>query len=290
MAAAPLFGLASLISACMASPTTMTSSQPDPQAQTQGQGQTQTPADPIERAFAQAQQRPWREVLREDGTGDWTQQWSLDGLKARVVNTPEGMELHAGPVPDEDASHAVLWTQQSFEGDIKVEYDYTRLDRSDRGVNIIYLLATGSGEPPYVEDIARWAELRGVPTMSKYFRNMNTYHISYAAATYDADGEPTNNDYVRGRRYMPEFDSLRGTNLEPEYHGTGLFRQGVPHHVVVIKSGDRLFMRADNAEQCRLFAFDTTKLPEVTHGRVGLRQMFTRNARYANIRISSISE
>ena len=243
--------------------------------------------DTAEQAFKIAMALPWHELLSDDGTGDWTKLWFLDGDKARVVNGPDGMALYAGPVPDENASHAVLWTRRDFDGDIKIEYDYTRLDKSGRGVNILYLLATGEGEAPYVKDIYEWRELRRVPTMGKYFQHMNTYHISYAAATYDRDtGEPTDNDYVRARRYMPEGRTLRGTDLEPDYRGTGLFRHGVPHHIVVVKSGDRLFMKVTTPSQERLFTWKTDKLPNITEGRVGFRQMFTRNSRYGNIKIS----
>ena len=88
----------------------------------------------------------------------------------------------------------VLWTKQSFKGDLKIEYDYTRLDNETRCVNILYIQATGSGEEPYVKDITEWNELRRVPAMKMYFDHMHAYHISYAA---------WRGDYIRGRRYLP---------------------------------------------------------------------------------------
>jgi len=274
-------GVVALACGCQAADT---STDPD-------DAEERTAMDAHEQAYQDALARPWRVALRDDGTGDWERHWFLDGLKARVETSDAGMAFYAGPNEDEDASHAVLWTRQSFRTPIKVEYDYTRLDKSGRGVNIIYLLATGCGEPPFAKDITEWNQLREVPGMGKYFRNMELYHISYAAATYDRETqEPTGDDYVRGRRYMPAGNTLRGTNFEQEYRGTGLFRQGVPHHIVVIKSGDRLFMEVTNADQRRLFWFDTSGFPEVTEGRVGFRQMFTRNARYGNIMISQLEE
>lgn len=236
-------------------------------------------------AFEQVKDLDWQEVLDDDGRGDWREKWFLDGDKARVVNTPEGMILVAGPTPDDDASHAVLWTKDAYQGDVKIEYDYTRLEESDRGVNILYLLATGSGEPSYPKDITEWNETRRVPTMGKYFQNMNLYHISYAAATYPVDPEGEG-DYVRARRYMPAGGTLRGTDLEPDYRKTGFFRKNVPHRITVIKSGDWLFMNVKNAEKEQLFAWKTDGFPGVTEGRIGFRQMFTRISRYANIRIS----
>jgi hypothetical protein len=258
-----------------------------PDAAEDGEAQQLTEA---ELAFAQAMELAWEPALVDDGKGDWTEHWFLDGEKAQVINSENGMDFIAGPIPDENASHAVLWTRQTFEAPIKIEYDYTRTDRSHRGVNLLYMLATGSGEPPYVADIYEWRELRAVPTMGKYFSNMNLYAISYAVGTYAEDQTLKDDGYVRGRRYMPEGGTLRGTNFEPDYRGEGLFRQGVPHSIVVIKHGKWMFMRVSNADQEQLFSFDTSSLPEVSEGRVGFRHMFTRSARYANVTISQIQE
>jgi len=56
----------------------------------------------------------------------------LDGLTARVANGADGMAFWAGPTEKDDASHAVLWTKASSRGDVKIEYEYTRLDEATR--------------------------------------------------------------------------------------------------------------------------------------------------------------
>jgi hypothetical protein len=66
------------------------------------------------------------------------------------------MVLTAGPEFGNDAHHMVLWTKSSFEGDLRIDFDYTRLDRETRCVNILYIQATGSGKGPYQEDIMKW--------------------------------------------------------------------------------------------------------------------------------------
>jgi hypothetical protein len=175
-------------------------------------------------AFEQAAGGAWREVFSDSCTGDWKQRWFLDGEIGTVKTGPEGMELIAGPEFKNDAHHMVLWTKDSFEGDLKIEYDYTRLDDETRCVTILYIQATGSGEGEYHKDIAKWSELRRVPAMATYFNHMHTYHISYAAFPNDAD----TTSYVRARRYMPERSGLKGTDLEPDYFPTGLFETGVP--------------------------------------------------------------
>ena len=40
------------------------------------------------------------------------------------------MTLTAGPEFRNDAHHMVLWTKDSFEGDLRIEYASTRLDEA----------------------------------------------------------------------------------------------------------------------------------------------------------------
>lgn len=234
-------------------------------------------------AFEQAAEGPWEEVFFDPCTEDWQKRWILDGEIGTVTNTPEGMELVAGPEFRNDAHHMVLWTRREFEGDLRIDYEYTRLDSETRCVNILYVQATGSGQGPYRKDIMEWAELRRVPAMKMYFNHMNTYHISYAA--YPNQDDETE-DYVRARRYMPEKNGLRGTDLEPDYFRTGLFGKGVPHRITVVKRDNDLVMRVSNPEKTSCYHWHNDRLPPIKEGRIGLRHMFTRAARYKNFRIS----
>jgi len=244
--------------------------------------QTDTPASPDQAAFKQAAKGGWKEVFFDSFTEEWQKQWTLDGEVATAVNTPDGIGLTAGP-ERVDAHHMVLWTKERFEGDVKIEYDFTRLDSESGGVNILYIQATGSGEGPYKKDIAEWAELRKAPAMKLYFDCMNTYHISYAAYPNPDDPEE---DYVRARRYMPHKTGLKGTDLKPDYFRTGLFKPGVPHQFTVIKKDRDLYMRISNAEQTRYFHWHNDKLPPITEGRIGLRLMWTRASKIKNFRVS----
>lgn len=232
--------------------------------------------------FEQADMPDWQTTFSDSGTGDWTKQWFLDGEVGRVTTGPDGMQLTAGPEFGNDAHHMVLWTKAEFHGDLKIEYEYTRLDDETRCVNILYIQATGSGQEPFVADISKWNELRRVPAMRMYFDNMNAYHISYAAFPNDED----TTSYIRARRYMPHQTGLDGTGMEPDYYPTGFFKPGVPHQITVIKRDHDLFMRIQNDTQLSYFHMRNTILPPVTEGRIGLRHMFTRSARYKNFRIS----
>ena len=82
--------------------------------------------------FDAANAENWREVFFDDCTGDWQELWFLDGEIGSVENSSDGMQLTAGPQFKNDAHHMVLWTKRSFEGDLKIEFDYTRLDQETR--------------------------------------------------------------------------------------------------------------------------------------------------------------
>ena len=240
---------------------------------------------PSEAAYEKIADADWQTIFHDPGTGDWSNHWFLDGQTATVSNSAEGMAFTAGPTFGKHADHAVLWTRESFSGDIRIDYEYTRLDEAVRAVTIIYVLATGSGIEPYSKDIAEWSELRTEPWMRIYFNNMHTYHVSYAA--YGMENDDPEDDYIRARRYMPlAGKGLQDTDLVPDYTRTGFFKTGVPHQVTLIKKGDDLFMSIRSEGRNLLCHWKTDTFPPITEGRIGLRHMFTRSARYRDFRVS----
>ena len=241
----------------------------------------ETKEEPVMK-FTELMDAEWEERFHDPCTQNWKENWFLDGELATVTNSPSGMDFVAGPKAFDDAHHAVLWTRQEFSGDLKIEYEYTRLDNELRMVNILFIHATGSGEPGYDKDILEWADKRAVPAMRLYFQNMNAYHISYAA--FGTRNTVPGDDYIRGRRYIS--GPLRGTELDNEYEHTGLFETGVPHKITVVKRGRDLFMHVENDSTQRLFHFVNSKSPPLTEGRIGLRHMYTRGARYRDFKVS----
>ena len=245
--------------------------------------------DRVPEAFREACGLDWHVVFKDRGTGAWEKEWSLDGAKAKVLNTDRGMEFYAGPVPAEDASHSVLWTKRSFRGDIRVEYEYTRLDSATRYVNILYLLATGSGAEGYPKDIMQWSGKRNIPAMRIYFNNMNLLHISYAA--FDNTNTDGDNDYIRARRYLPGTGKgLQGTGLVPDYYRTGLFLPGEKYRITVIKHGNDLYMQVRHGKEEKICHWDISGFPTLMDGRIGLRQMGSRAARYRNFKVYELRE
>jgi hypothetical protein len=229
-------------------------------------------------------------LFEDTGTKNWKEKWSLDGLKANVINTKLGMELKAGTEHGNDSCHAVLWTKKIFSGNFKMNYEYIRTDTVTRCVNIIYLLATGEGTDEFPEDISKWKDKRRKPKMKMYYNNMNTYHISYAA--FDAKEYSGENDYIRFRKYNPYKEGLKGTNLKPDYHKTGLFKPFITYAIEIIKTDDSIKMNITNLKnpddklRCE---WDISKVDNLKTGRIGLRHMYTRSAIYKNIKIHQLN-
>lgn len=227
-------------------------------------------------------------VFDDEGTGSWEEKWFLDGVMGQVITSREGMELRAGPKVGDDAHHMVLWSRQSFRGDLRIDFDYVRLDHEMLSVNILYVLASGAGDSGHAHDILQWQETRVVPAMAQYFNNMNVYHISFAA--FEMTNTDPAADYVRARRYRPDLHTgLKNTELLPDYFRTGLFVPGVKHHITVIKRGDDLLMQVTNPGMTKRFHWNTQNQPPISEGRIGIRHMYGRSARYTNISVRQLN-
>ena len=111
-----------------------------------------------QQAFKQASAGNWQDGFSDEGTGDWKENWFLDGEVGRVSTGTDGMSLTAGPQFKDDSHHMVLWTKDSFKGDLKIEYEYTRLDSEKRCVNCFRDRAArpaGRTTPPHRSGRAR---------------------------------------------------------------------------------------------------------------------------------------
>lgn len=213
----------------------------------------------------------WEKVFFDAGTKNWQELWALDGEKAVVSNSDEGLTI------DASEGFAVLWTKASFEGDLLVEYDFKRLDSQNSGVNIIYLQAIGDGQDGHAEDISQWSDRRTKALMRNYFNNMHTYHISYAAYP---------GDYVRGRRYLPLLNQkLDGTDLTGEINNTGIFEDQEWIRIRIIKRAKDLFVEFCHPTKTLLCHLENTDKPGIGRGRVGLRLMPGRRSLFRNLQV-----
>ena len=225
----------------------------------------------------------WHLALDDDGAGDWQDNWSLDGKKCEITNSENGLSFKSGPEAGDNAHHGVLWTKQSFAGDMKVQFDFTRLDTVNRGVCILYFHANGIGEGEYAKDIHSWAHLREVPWMKTYFEKMDMLHISFAAFGNSND-EP--DDYIRVRRYPVredrDFDQMEvdGTVFE-----TGLFVPQKTYATTFIKTAGELVMEIKGDGKTLYHHWDISTVEPTESGPFGIRQMWQKHAVYKNIQI-----
>lgn len=232
-------------------------------------------------------------ILFEDSlTGDWREKWFLDGKKVTLEASENGLYFQPGTVtkaqdPEEyHAHHGVLWTQQEFEGDIGIRFEYTRM--SQGLTTLLYIQAQGTGPAPYVEDIHAWRELREIPAMEMYFKHMNLTSLSFR-------GE------IRARRY-PWMDEARGIDfkdslLEPmlDYDQ---FPIGRSYLIDVENRAKSLSIRVEeigNPENVVEQSWDKTqnldpRRPTISQkGRIGLRNMGGVNTIYRNFQVRRLS-
>lgn len=225
----------------------------------------------------------WQLQLEDPCTGNWKDNWFKDGVISTVEVSEEGMNLVAGLEHRNDAHHTVLWTKASFSGDIKIQYNYTRTDTQVINVNILYIQAKGIGREGRGEDISTWNTYREVPTMSKYYYNMDPLHISYAA--FPMVNTDPSNDYIRVRKYPAAIKKFSETEVPPAYFKTGLFRPFETYEVTVVKTRSKLFFSIKGKDTEKLYTWELQKNQSPTAGRIGLRHMFTRSARYTDFKV-----
>lgn len=227
----------------------------------------------------------WSVALEDSGAGDWRDHWVLDGERADIRNTPQGMVFAAGPTAQDHACHAVLWTKQSFKGPMKVEFDFTRLDTVNRYVNILYFHAKGWGEG-VPDDIHTWADQREVPYMRTYFSKMDLLHLSFAAFGDENDDD---DNYLRVRRYpIHEGRSFRQTEVGPTIEESGFFKPGVLHRMCFFKTDSELALRLHCGEEALCHIWDITKVEPTCEGPLGIRHMFSKCSRYKDLRIYTL--
>lgn len=219
------------------------------------------------------------QVLFEDSMAEnWRENWFLDGQRATLEHRDGGLafitEYTVNKRVDRagfDAQHAVLWTRQEFEGNIRISYKYTKLPECG-WQKLIYVQAQGIGEEPYVEDIHAWREHREVAVMSEYFKYMNLVSLSLR-------------NTVRCKRY-PVMD-LEGQRMPSEFKprakNKGL-EIGHELQVVIEKSKESIRLRIKDVETGQYAVDHSWDLSDkeivenrevqfVDKGRIGLRLM-----------------
>ncbi len=231
------------------------------------------------------QSKQWKLDFQDSGTKDWQTKWFLDGLQANITNSKAGMLFNTGAAAGTDAAHAVLWTKNSFKGNLKIEYSFTRKDTATQWAIILYIQAMGTGIAPYVEDISKWNNLRTIPAMKTYFTNMKALHLSYAS--FENDNTDSKKDYIRLRQYPVRAGQNFNTTTEIPNASfeTGLFQPEETYKITVIKTTEKLYFKVTGKNSSKLFSWDLKNYPPILEGRIGLRQMATRAALYKDFSV-----
>jgi hypothetical protein len=238
-------------------------------------------------------------ILFEDPmTGDWRENWFLDGPKAEIENSEQGMHFTATTIPGIwqtrtespemrelfDSMHSVLWTKEEFEGEIGVSYEITRT--TEGFTFLLYLLAQGVGWGPYAEDITEWNEMREISKMSRYFHNMNLTCVTFR-------------DQIRIRRYPwmdeneEEFtDNLIGEMIDYDRLPIGqTYKVDVELRDATIRVRIEEVGNPDNVIDItydRLVDLDPRRPAPSTRGRIGLRHMTGTSVIYRNFQVRQL--
>ena len=233
-------------------------------------------------------------ILFEDSmTDNWQEKWFLDGKKATVRTGEDGLYFAGGTVTKRQdpiayhAHHAVLWTHQVFEGDIRIQYEMTRVDDSSYGTTLLYIQAQGIDTSPYDADIHAWKAIREIPAMSIYNKKMDLISLSFR-------------EELRCKRY-PRMDDTgklypRGGLVEPMQDYAGI-ETGKTYHVEVEKRAGSATLVLYNAHKKAVLleaTWDTTQVSDrlepqlIKKGRIGLRHMSTMQFVYKNFTVERL--
>lgn len=239
------------------------------------------------------------QILFEDPmTGDWQRNWFLDGSKAELTNSEDGLHFSASTIPgiwqtrnesEEqrrlfDSFHAVLWTQKEFEGEIGVSFEMSRT--SEGFTFLLYMLAQGVEWGPYARDITEWNELREIPNMALYYRCMNLTGVTFR-------------NQIRLRRYpwMSEDGERFDDNLIGEMIDYDQIPVGNTYKVDVELRDTTLRIRLEevgNPDNVldktfdRISDLDPRRPTPSTRGRIGLRHMTGTSVIYRNFQVRQL--
>lgn len=255
------------------------------------------PMNSQEKEFNEHSNLNWNQSFEDNFSSDWKNLWFLDGEKASLKSGNGKLEFRAGSIPASDHDHSVLWTHRDFEGSLKIEFDFVRKDSATKYVNILYLLASGSGIEPYKEDIATWKNLRSIPAMNKYFNGMNALHLSFAA--FENNNTDPESDYIRVRRYMPlAGNGLNNTELNPDYFKSSVFKPEVNYHIelIFLQNADKpkpesstLILKVSGDAETKFFTWNENPYPALSKGKIGIRLMGSRSSEFSNFKVSELA-
>lgn len=191
----------------------------------------------------------------------------VDTPKVRLCATPNGVE---------DLNQVYLWTNQSFEGDLYVEFEFNPLEEG--GLALLMLNASGMQREDFMKDYP----LRTTGSMSMVcWEDVRNYHWEFYRETRDTRNEVENHVLLKNPWQRPLGMQCMKTPLQKNrWHKLQYLQEGsditcVLDSRVVIKAVDDSFI---NNGPCLNF------------GRIAIRCMLNSKIIFRNLKIYNKSE
>jgi hypothetical protein len=208
-------------------------------------------------------------------------QWVLEGPAS--ASTKDG-ELVIDNLATDGTAHTVLWLPEAFPADLLVEYDIT-IEQPDEGLAILFCAARPAGDP--TGSIFKPGLPRRNGVFQSYIKgDIDSYHVSYLSA-----GE--RDSAIPGPRRAANVRKNSGFWLvacgDDQIQGRGYGR--VPHHVRLLKVGNRLQVEVNGKLSVNFDDDGKTWGTVWGDGYVGLRQMnHLLSARYSGLRVYRVGK
>jgi hypothetical protein len=220
--------------------------------------------------------RDSRSFTKQDDLAGWEQQGCLEPGFELIEKqiTPEGLLLQT---PDQIhiESRVYLWSPQSFEGDLAVEFDFRPEQMT--GLSLLVVQATGIHREDFLTDHPRRITGAMQTIIADRVRN---YHWEFFRRAVDVRGDLGTQIIAKNPWERP----LAMVSLAP-------FVTGQWYKLRFVQEGARL-RGSINGQLC----FDVTDEafsnngPILNSGRIGLRQMYGTRMRYKNLRVWNRSD
>ena len=222
---------------------------------------------------------PWVLKFSDPGgtSGAAVTKYFKDGSTATVAYTANGLEINA------PSGHTVVWTKTSFTGDIRIEFDYKRLNVPRVGINEGTLLVVNGWGLSRVCPVDQLTHPLDIRAWARPVATYDVYKFCMANQTVSFDNLDRGTDPRLTVRQNPGYHDM-GTIIPPK------LQTGVLYHVTVTRTGNTLktLVKRGTTVVASLTATLNPSLPgsQVSKfGYVGFRQMTGRRAAYRNIKI-----
>jgi len=201
----------------------------------------------------------------------------VQGMKDSPSITPEGLEIHTSEeMPDmkkqeEDRCQMYLWSEQSFEGDLYLTYEYMPL--KEGGLSLLLTQASGLQGEDFLNEYPR----RTTGSMSMVcWENVRNYHWEYYREVSDVPPGSATSGLIKNPWITPL--AYRRV-LEPT-------EKNVWHRLEFLQQGERIRGALDGVLQFDVLDSGSRgNGPVYRHGHFAIRCMLRSHLRFRNLEV-----